>query len=201
MSLGLGPPLGNRTQNARVGADELSRDHCDQPRAAIRGLGSSGWRPGRPGPPGPGPTRRRVGPGTAGSLFRISETGVRRPSCSRRGLGLGLGPRAAAAANDNGGVQEETCSLNLAHNDDNQVKIAALGGIQAILKAMGAHADNAEVQEEACGALKSLAANAANKVKIATLGGVEAIHNAMGAHPDVDGVQEQACGALYNLAG
>jgi len=154
-----------------------------------------------PGRPARGPPRRRVGPGTAGSLFRISETGVRRPSCSRRGLGLGLGPRAAAAANDNGGVQEETCSLNLAHNDDNQVKIAALGGIQAILKAMGAHADNAEVQEEACGALKSLAANSANKVKIATLGGVEAIHNAMGAHPDVDGVQEQACGALYNLAG
>ena len=76
-----------------------------------------------------------------------------------------------------------------------------LGGIQAILKAMGEHPDNAEVQEEACGALKSLAANSANKVKIATLGGVEAIHNAMGAHPDVDGVQEQACGALYNLAG
>ncbi len=41
----------------------------------------------------------------------------------------------------------------------NKVKIASLGGIEAILAAMSAHKDHIEVQEQACGALASLAAD------------------------------------------
>ncbi len=40
------------------------------------------------------------------------------------------------------------------------------GGIEAAVNAMGRHAENAKVQEEACGALMSLAVNDENRVKI-----------------------------------
>ena len=58
------------------------------------------------------------------------------------------------------GVQAQACAAlnNLAaSNDANMVKVAALGGIEAILKAMGTHTHNADVQKQACGALGSLA--------------------------------------------
>ncbi len=41
----------------------------------------------------------------------------------------------------------------------NKVKIASLGGIEAIIKAMSTHKDNSGVQEYACAALRNLAAN------------------------------------------
>jgi hypothetical protein len=40
------------------------------------------------------------------------------------------------------------------------------GGIEAVVTAMGRHAENAKVQEEACGALWELAVNHENKAKI-----------------------------------
>ena len=74
-------------------------------------------------------------------------------------------------------MQKWACAAlcSLATNDANQVKIAALGGIEALLKAMGAHPTHAEVQEQTCRALGNLAGNDANRVKIAALGGIEAI--------------------------
>ena len=42
---------------------------------------------------------------------------------------------------------------------DNEVKIASLGGIEAIIKAMSTHKDNSGLQKYACGALNNLAAN------------------------------------------
>ena len=42
---------------------------------------------------------------------------------------------------------------------DNEVKIASLGGIEAIIKAMSTHKDHSGVQENACSALWNLAAN------------------------------------------
>ena len=47
----------------------------------------------------------------------------------------------------------------LAINIANKVKIASVGGIEAIIKAMSTHSDNAAVQDKACGALNHLAAN------------------------------------------
>ncbi len=41
----------------------------------------------------------------------------------------------------------------------NRVKIASLGGIEAIIKAMSTHKDHSGVQKNACGALNNLAAN------------------------------------------
>jgi hypothetical protein len=45
-------------------------------------------------------------------------------------------------------------SMYLANKD----KIASLGGIEAIIKAMSTHKDHSAVQEKACGALWNLAA-------------------------------------------
>ncbi len=41
----------------------------------------------------------------------------------------------------------------------NEIKIASLGGIEAIIKAMSTHKDNSVVQENGCRALWNLAAN------------------------------------------
>jgi hypothetical protein len=43
--------------------------------------------------------------------------------------------------------------------ENNRVKIASLGGIEAIIKTMSAHQDHNGVQEQACGALGILAHN------------------------------------------
>ena len=45
--------------------------------------------------------------------------------------------------------------INIANKD----KIASLGGIEAIIKSLSTHSDNAAVQDKACGALSHLAAN------------------------------------------
>ncbi len=42
---------------------------------------------------------------------------------------------------------------------ENQIKIASLGGIEAIIDAMCAHKDESEVQANACGVLNELAKN------------------------------------------
>ena len=41
----------------------------------------------------------------------------------------------------------------------NKIKIASLGGIEAIIKAMATHQDHNGVQENACAALRNLALN------------------------------------------
>ena len=41
----------------------------------------------------------------------------------------------------------------------NEVKIASLGGIEAIIKAMSTHKDHIGVQENTCGVLRNLAVN------------------------------------------
>ena len=52
-------------------------------------------------------------------------------------------------------VQESGCSAlwNLARKEDNQLKIASLGGIETVLHAMSAHPKAAQVQESGCFAL------------------------------------------------
>ena len=66
-------------------------------------------------------------------------------------------------------VQEHGCLVlwYLAVNADNQVKVAAAGGIEAVLGAMRQHGAVASVQEQGCRALWNLTANDDNKVKVA----------------------------------
>ncbi len=52
-------------------------------------------------------------------------------------------------------------------NEQSQTHTRTQGGIEAVVTAMGRHADNTELQDKACGALWNLAAyNAENKAKI-----------------------------------
>ena len=100
-------------------------------------------------------------------------------------------------------IQEGACDRlgDLANaSDENKVKIANLGGIQAILKAMKDHAAEAKVQENACAALLNLGINVDNKVKIAALQGIQAILKGMKDHATQAKVQRQACAALGSLA-
>jgi len=84
-------------------------------------------------------------------------------------------------------VQQAACQAleNLARDDDGmsddgmRVKIAAAGGIVAIVAAMSAHKMSAGVQEQACGALKSISFNDDNEIKVAAAGGIEALATAM----------------------
>ena len=66
-------------------------------------------------------------------------------------------------------------------------------GIDAVLKDMRQHPEDAKVQEKGCKALMSLALKADNAVKIVAGGGVEAIVQAMGGHRGSEGVQRDGC--------
>ena len=99
-------------------------------------------------------------------------------------------------------VAEAACEAlaGLAASDDNQrVKVAAEGGIGAIVGAMQRQ-PSANVQAAACRALWYLTINNdANKVRIAAEGGVGAIVSAMQHHPTNAEVQEAGCNALASL--
>ena len=47
----------------------------------------------------------------------------------------------------------------------NQVKVGTAGGIEAVVKAINTHINNADVCEQGCGALASMAANGKNTDK------------------------------------
>ena len=68
-----------------------------------------------------------------------------------------------------------------------------------VLAAMTAHAGNAVVQAQGCGALRNLSVNDDNKMAIAGAGGIEVVVAAMTAHAGNAGVQKFGCGALANL--
>ena len=90
---------------------------------------------------------------------------------------------------------------NLAMDAKNRVAIAAKQGIEAVVRAMGAHESSTGVQERGCSALVNLAAkNLENKVAIVETGGIEAVVRAMAAHQwcAVE-VQEVGCRALHNI--
>ena len=88
---------------------------------------------------------------------------------------------------------------NLAENAENRVAIAAKGGIEAVVGAMGVHGSSAGVQEAGCRALGNLAYNVENQGSIAAKGGIEAVVGAMGAHELSEAVQEAGCSALITL--
>ena len=81
-------------------------------------------------------------------------------------------------------VQAAACKAleGLAASDDNRVKVAAEGGIAALLGSMQRH-PIAKVQEAVCRALQNLTVNVDNQVKVAAEGSVGAIVTALQGHP------------------
>ena len=98
-------------------------------------------------------------------------------------------------------VQRNGCEAlwKLAINSNNQVTIAAAGGIKAVIHAMLAHPSDAKVQENGCFALRNLADNSNNQVTIVAAGGIKAVISAMQVHPSDTGVQSHGCWTLRNL--
>ena len=99
-------------------------------------------------------------------------------------------------------IQKEGCGAlhNLACDDDSQARIAAAGGIDAVVGAMGAHTEGPDVQDAGCWALCIISANNAdNQARIAAAGGIEAAVGAMSVHRGVADVQEVGCRVLCNL--
>ena len=84
--------------------------------------------------------------------------------------------------------------------DENDVAVATRGGIEAVVRAMGAHTSSAIVQEHGCGAVCNLSLNNENRVAVATKRGIEAVVSAMGDHRSCESVQAQGCLALKNIA-
>ena len=79
--------------------------------------------------------------------------------------------------------------------------IAAAGGVEAVLRAMEAHAEAATVLEKACFVLAALAfENSPIQGAIVAAGGLVAVVRALGTHSAEVKVQEWGLRALYNLA-
>ena len=91
------------------------------------------------------------------------------------------------------GVQQQGCWAlrNLGRDAENQVKIAAAGGIQVVVGAMTQHPGAAGVQQYGCWALCNLAVNNDDiRAQVVSGGGREAAERAMKQHPGAAGVQE-----------
>ena len=88
----------------------------------------------------------------------------------------------------------------LAISSDHTHKVAAAGGIKAVIAAMNAHRANESVQEAGCAALRNVTVNSDNQAKAAASGGIEAVVAAMNAHGSHVGVQEAGCQMLRNLS-
>ena len=73
--------------------------------------------------------------------------------------------------------------------------------VNAIIETMKLNVADADVQEQACWALRNMSAdNSENDSRIGQAGGIEAVVEAMKRHQDHAGVQEYACWALRNLS-
>jgi hypothetical protein len=85
---------------------------------------------------------------------------------------------------DNGALQERGCGAlrNLAGNSENEVKVAAEGGIAVVIDAMRRHKDNGALQERGCGALLNIGWSSLEcRILIKSAGGTEAVTRAMNA--------------------
>ena len=93
------------------------------------------------------------------------------------------------------------------------MKAGAAGGIEAVVKAINTHINNADVCRTGCGALWDMANNsktlisqqalskmkqtAENKVKAGETGGIEAVVKAISIHIDNADVCQQGCSTLW----
>ncbi len=90
--------------------------------------------------------------------------------------------------------------VNLAFNSNNQITIAARGGIEVIVTALATHCKIENVQHVGCWAFKNLALNVNNRIRIASKGGIVAIWPALKANNSSENVQHFGCWALFDLA-
>ena len=78
--------------------------------------------------------------------------------------------------------------------------VSNAGGLQAIMKAMAAHADDGELQSHGCAALAALAADERCEAEVADAGGLGAVVKALAAHADDVNLQRSGCEALASIA-
>ena len=84
---------------------------------------------------------------------------------------------------------------------DKAAAIARARGIEAVLAAGAKHAGSAQVAEQVCRVLRSLACKSDDNVAaIAAAGGIEAVVRVLGEHHANAAVMQRACGALSNFA-
>eukprot|EP00441_Pelagodinium_beii_P018060 CAMPEP_0197657502 /NCGR_PEP_ID=MMETSP1338-20131121/44669_1 /TAXON_ID=43686 ORGANISM="Pelagodinium beii, Strain RCC1491" /NCGR_SAMPLE_ID=MMETSP1338 /ASSEMBLY_ACC=CAM_ASM_000754 /LENGTH=874 /DNA_ID=CAMNT_0043233893 /DNA_START=58 /DNA_END=2682 /DNA_ORIENTATION=- len=93
----------------------------------------------------------------------------------------------------------------LALRQNQREKLAEVGGVELLAKAVAFHAENAELQAAGCGALRLLCtgnrlAGRNRRQLIGHLHGAESICQAMRTHPDDPEVLREACGALRAAA-
>ena len=90
---------------------------------------------------------------------------------------------------------------NLAAHADSHFKIAALGGIDALLKAMEEHPAHAGMQEEACAALLNMGtSNRDMQQRIKRAGAAEQVGRAMAASNATDDTKKWGQMLLDRLA-
>ena len=98
----------------------------------------------------------------------------------------------------NAAVQEQGCTAlrKFAIAAENEPKVAAAGGIEAVVAAMKAHAGVAAVQDNGCWALLNIAWSSAEiQARVVAAGGLMAAEEAMRRHPSDTDIQ-QAGGKL-----
>ena len=84
-------------------------------------------------------------------------------------------------------------------HDESRVAIAAIGGVEAIVKAMNTFPKCHALQERACGALRNLACCGLGKKKVAEKGGIEVLLAAINNHLGSAILCQKGCWALYNI--
>jgi hypothetical protein len=102
-------------------------------------------------------------------------------------------------------IQMAACTAleKLALDADTQVAIGEVGGISAVVGAMGAHVDNAGVQQASCAALVNISHHHGTEnddyLEISADGAIQALCTSMMRHGDNVEIQANAFGALANL--
>ena len=94
----------------------------------------------------------------------------------------------------NAAVMQQACwaLTNLAANNANQARIAAAGGIEAVVRVLGEHQANAAVMQQACLALHSIGSSDQALQKRIKDAGAEPLVRAAVAAPDAtDDTKEQ----------
>jgi hypothetical protein len=84
-------------------------------------------------------------------------------------------------------------------HDESRVGIAAIGGVEAVVKAMNTFPKCHALQERACGALRNLACCGIGKKKVAEKGGIAVLLAAVNNHLGSAMLCQKGCWALYNI--
>ena len=97
-------------------------------------------------------------------------------------------------------VQEAGCATLVPISVTETRAVAARGGIEAVVRAMGAHGSRETLQENGTRVLRNLATLEENRALVAAKGGIEAVVKAMGANGSYAPLQENGCIFLNIIA-